>query len=53
MTYTAANGSVLPVTGDDAYTSVALPFPVTHYGQAGPPARTGAPFPLAHSLTGP
>ncbi|MFD2764444.1 carboxypeptidase regulatory-like domain-containing protein [Micromonospora eburnea] len=31
--YTPANSTVLPLTGDDAYTSVALPFPVTLYGQ--------------------
>nr|MDT0661637.1 carboxypeptidase regulatory-like domain-containing protein [Micromonospora sp. DSM 115978] len=31
--YTPANGTVLPLTGDDAYTSVSLPFPVTLYGQ--------------------
>lgn len=33
VTYTPANGTVLPLTGDDVYTSVALPFPVTLYGQ--------------------
>ena len=32
VTYTPADTTVLPITGDDAYTSVALPFPVTHYG---------------------
>ena len=32
VTYTAANTTVLPITGDEAYGSVALPFPVTHYG---------------------
>ncbi|WJK35491.1 carboxypeptidase regulatory-like domain-containing protein [Solwaraspora sp. WMMA2065] len=34
VTYTAANGTVLSLTGDDAYTSVALPFPATLYGQS-------------------
>ncbi|MEV0734005.1 carboxypeptidase regulatory-like domain-containing protein [Polymorphospora sp. NPDC050346] len=34
VTYTPANGTVLPLTGDDAYTSIALPFPVTLYGQS-------------------
>ncbi|ROO59296.1 carboxypeptidase family protein [Micromonospora sp. Llam0] len=33
VAYTAANGTLLSLTGDDAYTSVALPFPVTLYGQ--------------------
>ncbi|MET8262185.1 carboxypeptidase regulatory-like domain-containing protein [Micromonospora sp. NPDC005205] len=31
--YTPVNTTVLPVTGDDAYASVALPFPVNLYGQ--------------------
>ncbi|MEV4808368.1 carboxypeptidase regulatory-like domain-containing protein [Micromonospora avicenniae] len=31
--YTPADTSVLSLTGDDAYGSVALPFPVTLYGQ--------------------
>ncbi|PWR11162.1 hypothetical protein DKT68_06760 [Micromonospora acroterricola] len=31
--YTPANTTVLPLTGDDAYASVALPFPVNLYGQ--------------------
>ncbi len=31
--YTPADTTVLPLTGDDAYTTVALPFPVTLYGQ--------------------
>ncbi len=31
--FTPANGTVLPLTGDDAYTQITLPFPVTHYGQ--------------------
>ncbi|PWU47047.1 hypothetical protein DLJ47_31395 [Micromonospora sp. S4605] len=31
--YTPADATVLALTGDDAYTSVALPFPVTFYGQ--------------------
>ncbi|MCZ7420757.1 carboxypeptidase regulatory-like domain-containing protein [Verrucosispora sp. WMMA2121] len=33
VTYTPANSTVLSLTGDDAYTSVALPFPVSLYGQ--------------------
>ncbi|WP_229705590.1 carboxypeptidase regulatory-like domain-containing protein [Micromonospora sonchi] len=33
VTYTPANSTVLPITGDDAFTSVTLPFPVTLYGQ--------------------
>lgn len=33
VTYTPADTTVLPITGDDAYTAVALPFPVRHYGQ--------------------
>ncbi|NGM15036.1 carboxypeptidase regulatory-like domain-containing protein [Verrucosispora sioxanthis] len=33
VTYTPANGTVLSLTGDDAYTSIALPFPVSLYGQ--------------------
>jgi hypothetical protein len=32
VAYTPADTTVLPITGDDAYISVALPFPVTHYG---------------------
>ncbi|NES16769.1 hypothetical protein G3554_16455 [Micromonospora sp. PPF5-17] len=31
--YTPADATVLSLSGDDAYTSVALPFPVTLYGQ--------------------
>ncbi len=31
--YTPASGTVLPMSGDDAFTPVTLPFPVTHYGQ--------------------
>ncbi|TDC59228.1 hypothetical protein E1258_18745 [Micromonospora sp. KC207] len=34
IAYTSANTTVLALTGDDAYTSVTLPFPVTLYGQA-------------------
>ncbi|MFC8849458.1 MULTISPECIES: carboxypeptidase regulatory-like domain-containing protein [unclassified Micromonospora] len=34
VAYVPANTTVLPVTGDDAYTSVALPFPVNLYGQS-------------------
>ncbi|WP_370321421.1 carboxypeptidase regulatory-like domain-containing protein [Actinoplanes sp. ATCC 53533] len=33
VTWTPADTTVLPITGDDAYTSVSLPFPVTHYGK--------------------
>ncbi|WP_204293143.1 carboxypeptidase regulatory-like domain-containing protein [Micromonospora gifhornensis] len=33
VTYTPANGTVLSLTGDDAYTPVTLPFPVSLYGQ--------------------
>ncbi|WP_416900842.1 carboxypeptidase regulatory-like domain-containing protein [Micromonospora echinospora] len=33
VTYTPANTTVLPITGDDAYTPVSLPFPVPLYGQ--------------------
>ncbi|MGH3734236.1 MAG: carboxypeptidase regulatory-like domain-containing protein [Micromonosporaceae bacterium] len=32
VTYTAANGTTLPLAGDDAYTAVNLPFPVNLYG---------------------
>jgi hypothetical protein len=32
VAYAPADTAVLPITGDDAYTSVALPFPVTNYG---------------------
>jgi hypothetical protein len=32
--YTPAEGSVLSLTGDDAYTQIALPFPVALYGQS-------------------
>jgi hypothetical protein len=32
VAYTPANSAVLPITGDDAYTQVTLPFPVRHYG---------------------
>lgn len=31
--YTPADTTVVSLTGDDAYTSLTLPFPVTHYGQ--------------------
>jgi hypothetical protein len=34
VTYTPADTTVLPITGDEAYTSVAMPFPVTLYGQS-------------------
>jgi hypothetical protein len=33
VAWTAADTTVLPITGDDAYTQVSLPFPVTHYGK--------------------
>ncbi|MEU7870086.1 LamG-like jellyroll fold domain-containing protein [Dactylosporangium sp. NPDC049140] len=33
QTFVPANGTVLSLTGDDAHTSVPLPFPVTFYGQ--------------------
>lgn len=33
VSFVPANGTVLPLTGDDAYTPITLPFPVTHYGQ--------------------
>ncbi|MFG1779480.1 carboxypeptidase regulatory-like domain-containing protein [Micromonospora sp. NPDC049048] len=33
VAYTPADTTVLPITGDDAYTQVSLPFPVTLYGQ--------------------
>ncbi len=32
--YTPADTTVLPVTGDEAYTKVTLPFPVAHYGRS-------------------
>ncbi|MGI5146328.1 carboxypeptidase regulatory-like domain-containing protein [Plantactinospora sp. CA-294935] len=32
--YTPANTTVLPLTGDDAYTQTNLPFPISLYGQA-------------------
>ncbi|WP_329108699.1 carboxypeptidase regulatory-like domain-containing protein [Micromonospora sp. NBC_01699] len=32
-TFTPVAGIALPLTGDDTYTPVTLPFPVTHYGQ--------------------
>jgi hypothetical protein len=33
VAYTPADSTVLPITGDDAYTAVDLPFAVTHYGR--------------------
>jgi hypothetical protein len=33
VTYTPADGTVLPITGDEDYKPVILPFPVTLYGQ--------------------
>ncbi|MEV0394968.1 carboxypeptidase regulatory-like domain-containing protein [Polymorphospora rubra] len=33
VSFIPANSTVLSLTGDDAYTSITLPFPVTHYGQ--------------------
>jgi hypothetical protein len=33
VAYTAVDDAVLPITGDDAYTPVTLPVPITHYGQ--------------------
>lgn len=33
VAYTPANTTVLPITGDEAYKPVTLPFPVTLYGQ--------------------
>ncbi|MER5702813.1 carboxypeptidase regulatory-like domain-containing protein [Micromonospora sp. NPDC002296] len=33
VAYTPADTTTLPLTGDDAYTPVTLPFPVTLYGQ--------------------
>jgi hypothetical protein len=32
IAWAPADGAVLPITGDDAYAPVNLPFPVTHYG---------------------
>ncbi|MEE6263561.1 carboxypeptidase regulatory-like domain-containing protein [Plantactinospora sonchi] len=34
VTYTPANSTVLPLTGDDAYTQTSLPFPISLYGQS-------------------
>jgi hypothetical protein len=34
VTYTPAEDSVLSLTGDDAYTQIALPFPLALYGQS-------------------
>lgn len=34
VAYTPANTTVLPLTGDDAYTQTGLPFPVSLYGQS-------------------
>ncbi|HEX5202873.1 MAG TPA: carboxypeptidase regulatory-like domain-containing protein, partial [Actinoplanes sp.] len=33
VTYTPAGGTILPITGDEDYAPVTLPFPVTLYGQ--------------------
>jgi hypothetical protein len=34
VAYTPADTTVLPITGDESYTKVSLPFPVTHYGRS-------------------